>query len=63
MSLFAFDACVNFCLLSPSTGFFLFFVAQKGVCISGREDCISIEIEKKKRGVKVSIRKVSATLL
>ena len=30
MSLFAFDACVNFCLLSPSTGFFLFFVAQKG---------------------------------
>ena len=35
MSLFAFDACFNFCLLSPSTGFFLFFVAQKGVCISG----------------------------
>ena len=35
MSLFAFDACVNFCLLSPSTGFFLFFVAQKGVRISG----------------------------
>ena len=30
MILFAFDACVNFCLLSPSTGFFLFFVAQKG---------------------------------
>ena len=30
MSLFAFDACVNFCLLSPSTGFFLFFVAQEG---------------------------------
>ena len=30
MSLFAFDACFNFCLLSPSTGFFLFFVAQKG---------------------------------
>ena len=35
MSLFAFDACVNFRLLSPSTGFFLFFVAQKGVRISG----------------------------
>ena len=31
MSLFAFDACFNFCLLSPSTGFFLFFVAQKGI--------------------------------
>ena len=35
MSLLAFDACVNFRLLSPSTGFFLFFVAQKGVRISG----------------------------
>ena len=31
MSLYAFDACVNFCLLSP--GFF-FFVAQKVVRIS-----------------------------
>ena len=33
--LLVFDACVNFRLLSPSTGFFLFFVAQKGVRISG----------------------------
>ena len=31
MILLAFDACVNFRRLSPtSTGFFLFFVAQKG---------------------------------
>ena len=35
MSVLAFDACVDFRLLSPSTGFFLFFVAQKGVRISG----------------------------
>ena len=42
MSLFAFDACVNFRLLSPSTGFFLFFVAQKGVSISGAPNIINL---------------------
>ena len=48
MSVLAFDACVDFRLLSPSTGFFLFFVAQKGVRISGAPSS-SLNIHEKYR--------------